>query len=47
MSVGGNEAEVPEARIEVRFLEEFIGIIDAILATDKDRPKKQRHALSA
>ena len=24
-------------------LEEFIGIIDAILATDKDRPKKQRH----
>ena len=24
-------------------LEEFIGIIDAILAADKDRPKKQRH----
>ena len=24
-------------------LEEFIGIIDAILASDKDRPKKQRH----
>jgi transposase len=24
-------------------LEEFIGVIDAILAADKDRPKKQRH----
>ena len=24
-------------------LDEFVGVIDAILATDKERPKKQRH----
>ena len=24
-------------------LEEFVGVIDAILASDKERPKKQRH----